>query len=273
MTATVWLTSVRMWSVSGPFKVHGTTGSIEPAIPVASTGHSSPMICRSEASFVPTAVLEFCVCGSLFSSGVRGMAVLPASGPEKGEEQQQTVVKNLCSWQLLGHSLLRVEQQGMYGESCLTRSLKVYWRDVVEVSYKYSRTAQSSGRKARRRAHHPRGAEALIASMTKTLSTFTGIADELRECITRRQPGQLLNSSLLGNTNLLSLEHQRAGSVLHLGEPRRFISFGPEQEETCDHVPVDCSLGGSVFLGECHSALSKEWLYIQWPDQATGTRP
>ena len=245
MISTVWLTSVRMWSVSGPFKVYGTTGSIEPAIPVASTGHSSPMIYRSVASFAPTAVLEFCVCWCLFSSGVRGMAVLPASGPEKGEEQQQKVVKNLCSWQLQSHSLLRVDQQEMYGESCLTRSLEVYWRDVVEASYKYSTTAQSVGRSARQRAHHPRGPEALIVSMTKTLSTFTGTADEMRECNTRRQQGQLLNSSLLEYTNLLSLEHQGVESVLHLGESRRFISFSPEHEETCDHVPVDCSLGGS----------------------------
>ena len=153
--------------------------------------------------------------------------------------------KNLCSWQLQSHSLLRVDQQEMYGESCLTRSLEVYWRDVVEASYKYSTTAQSSGRNARRRAHHPRGPEALIVSMTKTLSTFTGTAEEMRECNTRRQQGQLLNSSLLEYTNLLSLEHQGVESVLHLGESRRFISFSPEHEETCDHVPVDCSLGGS----------------------------
>ena len=26
------------------------------------------------------------------------------------------------------------------------------------------------------------------------------------------------------------------------------------------------------FWGECHSALSEEWLYIQWPDQATCMR-
>ena len=199
----------------------------------------------------------------------------------------------------------------MYGESCLTKSLEVYWRDVEEASYKYSRTVQSSGRKARRRAHHPREPEALIASMTKTLSTFTGIADGPREYIMRRKPGQLLNSSLLEYTNLSSLEHQGFGSVLHLGESRRFLfdqwrcglelmvqidahqtaerlkqgslelitserrfmGLGPEHEETCDHVPADCSLGGSVFLGECHSALSEEWLYIQSPDQATGMRP
>ena len=289
--------------------MHGTTGSMVPAISVACTGHSSPMICRSVASFAPTAVLGLCVCWCLFSSGVRGVVVLSASGPVKGEEQRQTVVENFCSWQLQGHSLLRVGRQEIYNESCLTKSLEVYWRDVAEASYKYSRTVQSSGRKARRRAHHPRESEALIASMTKNLPTFTGITDGPRERIVKRQPGQLLISSLLEYTNLSSLEHQGDGSVLHLGESRRFLfdqwrcglellvridahqtverlkqgslelitsvrrfmGLGPEHEETCDHVPADRSLGGSVLLGECHSALSEEWLYIQWPDQATGT--
>ena len=36
------------------------------------------------------------------------------------------------------------------------------------------------------------------------------------------------------------------------------MALGPEHAETCDRVPVDCSLGGSFFLGECHSALSDE---------------
>ena len=50
------------------------------------------------------------------------------------------------------------------------------------------------------------------------------------------------------------------------------MGLGPEHEETCDHVPADYSLGGSVSLGECHPALSEEWLYIQSQDHATGMR-
>ena len=309
MTVTDKLTSVKMWTVSGPFKEHGTMGSMVRAISVACTEHSNPMICRSAGSFAPTAVLGLSVCWYLFSSGDRGVAIFSASGPVKGEEQQQTVVENCCSWKLQDHSLQRVGRPETFDESYFTKSLEVYWRDVVEASYKYSRTVQSSGRKARRRAHHPWEPQALIASMTKTLSTFTGISDGPIESIVKRQPGQLLNSSLLKYTNLSSLEHQGDGSVLHLDGSMRFLfdqwrcgsellvrinahrtaerlkqgslelitsvrrsmGLGPEYEETCDHELAGRSLGGSVSLGECHTALSEEWLYIQWPDQATGT--
>ena len=100
------------------------------------------------------------------------------------------------------------------------QSLERNWRDVEEASFKYSRTVQSSGSEARRRAHHPCEPEALIASMTRILSTFTGVADGPREYIMRRKPGQLLNSSLLEYTNLSSIERQGFGSVLHFGESR-----------------------------------------------------
>ena len=49
------------------------------------------------------------------------------------------------------------------------------------------------------------------------------------------------------------------------------MALGPEHAETCNRVPVDCNLDGSVFWGECHSALSDEWLYVQRLDQATCT--
>ena len=37
------------------------------------------------------------------------------------------------------------------------------------------------------------------------------------------------------------------------------MALGPEHAETCNRVPVDCNQDGSVFWGECHSALSDEW--------------
>ena len=46
-------------------------------------------------------------------------------------------------------------------------------------------------------------------------------------------------------------------------EPLQFMALGPEHAETCNRVPVDCNLDGSVFWGECHSALSDKRLYIQ----------
>ena len=151
------------------------------------------------------------------------MAVHSASGPVEDEEQQQTVVETFCSWQLQGRGLPLLGRRKMYNEACTTESLDVYWRDVLEASCEYSRTVQTSGRKARRQAHHLHEPEALIKTMTKTLSTFTGIADWPRERIVKRQPGQLLNSSLLECTNLSSLKHQGDGSVLHLGESRRIL--------------------------------------------------
>ena len=100
------------------------------------------------------------------------MAVHSASGPVEDEEQQQKVVETFCSWQLQGHSLPRIGRRKMYDGACLSKRLDVYWWDAVEASKEYSRTVQPSGRRARRRAHHPREPEAMIAMMTRTLFTF-----------------------------------------------------------------------------------------------------
>ena len=308
MTAMVWSTSVRMWSVSGLFKEHGTTGTTMPASSDACTGHSSPMICRSVASFASTAVLGFVFVGAC--SSVEFVAWLCIQHQDQWRARSSSGRWwKLCNWQLQGRSLPRIGRRKMYNEACTTKSLDVYWRVVLEATCENSRTVQPNGRKARRRAHHLNEPEALIETMTKTLSTFTRIAEGPRERNVRRQPGQLLISSLLECMNLSSLEHQGDGSVLHLGEPRRFLfdqwrcgiellvrmgvhqtverlkqrslelitserrfmGLGPEHEATYDHVPADRSLGGSVLLDECHSVLSEEGLYIQWPDQATGT--
>ena len=45
----------------------------------------------------------------------------------------------------------------MYDGACFfeEKSLDVYWWDAVEASKEYSRTVQPSGRRTRRRAHHP----------------------------------------------------------------------------------------------------------------------
>ena len=110
----------------------------------------------------------------LLFGGVRGVAGI------QRPDQVETWSSSRRWWKLFAAgdckaTAIRESVDGkMYDGACFfeEKSLDVYWWDAVEASKEYSRTVQPSGRRTRRRAHHPREPEAMIATKTRTLSTF-----------------------------------------------------------------------------------------------------
>jgi hypothetical protein len=86
---------------------------------------------------------------------------------------------------------------------------------------------------------------------------FSSSGDEEWSCWSEETPAELRNDA----------HAIEAGFVGACNFGEWYMALGPEDAETCDRVPVDCSPGGSVFWGACHTALSDEWLCIQRPDQ------
>ena len=86
---------------------------------------------------------------------------------------------------------------------------------------------------------------------------FSTSGDEEWSCWSEETPAELRN-------DVHAIEAGFVGAC-NFGE--WYMALGPEDAETCDRVPVDCSPGGSVFWSACHTALSDEWLCIQRPDQ------
>lgn len=47
-----------------------------------------------------------------------------------------------------------------------------------------------------------------------------------------------------------------------------YAATQPKDVDTCDHVPIDCSPGGSLYWGACHSKMSEKWTCFRQPRQA-----